>query len=452
MMRYEAVIFDLDGTLLDTLGDLAASTNRALDHVGLPQRSLEEVRQFVGNGVEKLIRRAVPTGTSETRILDCLDCFKKDYMLHMRDQTAPYVGILSLLRALRDNGCKVAVVSNKFDGAVKELCREHFGDLLPVAIGERPGVQKKPARDLVDLCIAELDVSPDQCVYVGDSDVDIQTAANAGLPCLSVSWGFRSRDFLLENGATVIVDTPETLFNQLYTSPTRKSEESLACLFSVPLSFSTHLTKWEDSQLPDKYDHNAFKYVGQPSVEEFQKAITYQREKGANFVKLEGRLPLENPFGMEEDVSLTMVLSAETDHHAWKTAPDVVLRAPDTTQLESLERKHYGALYGESFTVRNVRRLHERVCYHGAYLDGALVGVCFTYSTDGYTCIDGLLVDREHRHRFIATTLLQDVVETARKRGDQVFLHADAHDTPKDMYAAMGFEVEDRLYEYLYHF
>ena len=155
MMRYKAVIFDLDGTLLDTLGDLAASTNRALDHFGLPQRSLEEVRQFVGNGVEKLIRRAVPTGTSEDLTQDCLAWFKRDYMVHMQDQTAPYAGILALLRALRDNGCKAAVVSNKFDGAVKELCREHFGDLLPVAIGERPGAQKKPARDLVDLGAAD---------------------------------------------------------------------------------------------------------------------------------------------------------------------------------------------------------------------------------------------------------------------------------------------------------
>ncbi len=210
-MRYEAVIFDLDGTLLNTLDDLAASTNRALAHFDLPQRSLEEVRQFVGNGVEKLIRRAVPAGTDEALVLDCLDWFKKDYMLHMQDRTAPYPGIPELLKRLRDNGCKVGVVSNKFDGAVKELCREHFGGLLPVAIGERPGTQKKPARDLVDLCIAELGVHPDRCVYVGDSDVDIQTAANAGLPCLSVSWGFRSRDFLMAHGASVIVDTPEEL-------------------------------------------------------------------------------------------------------------------------------------------------------------------------------------------------------------------------------------------------
>lgn len=214
-MRYEAVIFDLDGTLLNTLDDLAASTNRALAHFDLPQRSLDEVRQFVGNGVEKLIRRAVPAGTDETLTLACLDWFKQDYMVHMRDQTAPYPGILKLLKQLQDNSCKVGVVSNKFDGAVKELCREHFGDLLPVAIGERPGAQKKPARDLVDLCVAELGVHPDHCVYVGDSDVDIQTAANAGLPCLSVSWGFRSQDFLMAHGASVIIDTPEDLFRAL---------------------------------------------------------------------------------------------------------------------------------------------------------------------------------------------------------------------------------------------
>lgn len=216
MMRYDAVIFDLDGTLLNTLDDLAASTNRALAHFGLPQRSLEEVRQFVGNGVEKLIRRAVPAGTDETVISRCLDWFKKDYMMHMQDQTGPYPGVLDLLRQLREeNSCKAAVVSNKFDGAVKELCQKHFDDLLSAAIGERPGVQKKPARDLIDLCIAELGVSAEHCVYVGDSDVDIQTAGNAGIPCLSVSWGFRSREFLSEHGASVIVDTPEELFRLL---------------------------------------------------------------------------------------------------------------------------------------------------------------------------------------------------------------------------------------------
>ncbi len=212
MVRYEAVIFDLDGTLLDTLPDLADSTNRALAQFGLPKRSLGEIRRFVGNGVEMLIRRAVPSGTGEEAILACLNWFKEDYMEHMQDQTAPYPGILELLKRLRENGCQAVVVSNKFDGAVKALCREHFGDLLPVAVGERPGAKKKPARDLVDLCLSELGVPAAQCVYVGDSDVDIQTAANAGLPCLSVSWGFRSREFLLSHGASTIADTPQALF------------------------------------------------------------------------------------------------------------------------------------------------------------------------------------------------------------------------------------------------
>ena len=217
MMRCDAVIFDLDGTLLNTLDDLAASTDRALDHFCLPERTLDEVRQFVGNGVEKLIRRALPAGTDEALVLDCLAWFKQDYMQHMQDQTAPYPGVIDLLKALRDNGCKSAVVSNKFDGAVKALCREHFGDLLPVAVGERPGTRKKPARDLVDLCVAELGVPAERCVYVGDSDVDIQTAANAGLPCLSVTWGFRSRDFLTAHGASLLVDTPEDLLFALHT-------------------------------------------------------------------------------------------------------------------------------------------------------------------------------------------------------------------------------------------
>ena len=214
-MRYDAVIFDLDGTLLDTLGDLAASTNRTLAHYGFPQRSVDEVRRFVGNGVERLIRRAVPVNTDEASLQSCLDWFKTDYMAHMRELTAPYPNILALLEALRDSGYKVGVVSNKFDGAVKELCRMYFGPLVSSAVGERPGLQKKPARDLVMLCMDELKVRPEHCVYVGDSDVDIQTAANAGLPCLSVSWGFRDRYFLLEHGADVIVDTPEELLEKI---------------------------------------------------------------------------------------------------------------------------------------------------------------------------------------------------------------------------------------------
>lgn len=214
-MRYKAVIFDLDGTLLDTLSDLAASTNRALVHFDLPERSIDEVRRFVGDGVEKLIRRAVPEDTGEELIQDCLAWFKRDYMVHMRDHTAPYPGILDLLHTLESHGCKMGVVSNKLNNAVKALCQEHFGDLISIAVGDRSDMQKKPARDLVDLCMFEMNIQADGCVYVGDSEVDIQTAANAGLPCLSVSWGFRSQTFLKDKGASIIFNIPEALLTFL---------------------------------------------------------------------------------------------------------------------------------------------------------------------------------------------------------------------------------------------
>lgn len=211
MNTYDTVVFDLDGTLLNTLDDLADSTNFALRANGLPQRSLDEVRRFVGNGVANLIHKAVPAGTAQSLEDQCLADFKAHYVTNMRNKTAPYPGILDLLRHLQQSGCKVAVVSNKFDGAVKELCGEYFGPLLPVALGERPGIRKKPAPDLVRACLEELGRPAERCVYVGDSDVDIQTAKNAGLPCLSVTWGFRDEAFLRSHGAETIVSTPEEL-------------------------------------------------------------------------------------------------------------------------------------------------------------------------------------------------------------------------------------------------
>lgn len=214
-MRYHTVLFDLDGTLLDTLEDLADSANHALAVNGFPPRTLEDIRHFVGSGVGVLIHRAVPEGTPEEQERRCLVEFKAHYLTNMRHKTAPYRGIPELLKALGEKGCKVAVVSNKFDGAVKGLCRDYFGDLLPAAFGETEGLRKKPARDLVDLCLNALDADPAGAVYVGDSDVDIQTAANAALPCLSVSWGFRDRAFLEAHGAASIADTPEELLQML---------------------------------------------------------------------------------------------------------------------------------------------------------------------------------------------------------------------------------------------
>ena len=210
-MPYQTAVFDLDGTLLDTLEDLYLATNHALTRHGLPCRSRDEVRLFVGNGVEMLIRRAVPAGTDEETTLAVLADFKTAYAAICEDHTKPYDGILDMLTALRERGIRVAVVSNKFDAATKKLCEKYFGDLVEVAIGERAGVRKKPAPDTVHEALRELGVTAEGAVYIGDSDVDIRTAENCGMPCISVTWGLRDKDFLIENGAKALVDSPESL-------------------------------------------------------------------------------------------------------------------------------------------------------------------------------------------------------------------------------------------------
>ena len=210
-MSYRTAVFDLDGTLLDTLEDLWRATNAALEGHSLPRRSRDEVRMFVGNGVEMLIRRAVPAGCDEETTLAVLADFKATYAAICEDHTRPYDGILAVLTALREKGVRVAVVSNKFDAATKALCAKYFGDLVEIAIGERTGVRKKPAPDTVYEALKELGVTAEGTVYVGDSDVDIRTAENCGMPCISVTWGLRDKDFLIENGAKALVDTPESL-------------------------------------------------------------------------------------------------------------------------------------------------------------------------------------------------------------------------------------------------
>ena len=210
-MRYQIAVFDLDGTLLDTLEDLYLATNSALESHSMPRRSRDEVRMFVGNGVEMLIRRAVPSCTDEETTLAVLADFKTTYAAICEDHTRPYDGIPDMLRALRERGIRVAVVSNKFDAATKQLCQKYFGDLVEVAIGERAGVRKKPAPDTVYEALKELGMTATGAVYIGDSDVDIQTARNCGMPCISVTWGLRDKDFLLQSGAEILVDTPERL-------------------------------------------------------------------------------------------------------------------------------------------------------------------------------------------------------------------------------------------------
>ena len=212
-MKYQTYIFDLDGTLLDTLGDLAASTNYALRMHGMPEHSVDDVRRFVGNGVRKLMERAVPQGASNPLFNETFATFRQHYMEHALDTTHPYDGILETLKELRRQECRIAVVSNKMMAATQELCRHFFPDIVEVAIGEHEaeGIRKKPAPDTVIAALRELGVGKEGAVYVGDSDVDIQTAAYAGLPCISVLWGFRDRDFLLQHGAKTFISTPSEL-------------------------------------------------------------------------------------------------------------------------------------------------------------------------------------------------------------------------------------------------
>lgn len=207
---YKVFIFDLDGTLLDTLGDLASAVNYALRTHGMPEHSIDAVRRFVGNGVRVLIQRAMPDGEFNLQFEDVLATFRQYYLEHSLATTRPYDGIPEMLSELRRRGCRTAVVSNKFDAATKELCRHFFADSIEVAIGEHEaeGIRRKPAPDTVLEALRQLGVTKENAVYVGDSDVDILTARNAGLPCISVLWGFRDRDFLQAHGATTFVTSP----------------------------------------------------------------------------------------------------------------------------------------------------------------------------------------------------------------------------------------------------
>ena len=213
MITYKTYIFDLDGTLLDTLGDLAVSVNYALRTHGLPEHSIDDVRRFVGNGVRKLMERAVPAGADNPLFEDTLATFRQHYMEHSLDTTRPYEGVPETLAALKAQGCLLAVVSNKMMAATQALCSHFFPETIEVAIGEdeTAGICKKPAPDTVFTALKTLGVGKENAVYVGDSDVDILTALNSGIPCISVLWGFRDRDFLQQNGAETFISAPEEL-------------------------------------------------------------------------------------------------------------------------------------------------------------------------------------------------------------------------------------------------
>lgn len=211
----KAIIFDLDGTLLDTLQDLADAVNAALVKNQMQPRTIDEVRQFVGNGVENLMIRAIPEGKENPLFAQTFSDFKEYYKAHCKNHTAPYPGILEMMALLKTKGYLMAIVSNKFDLAVKELDREFFSEYTSSAIGEMEGVERKPAPDTVEKALKELGVTKEDAIYVGDSDVDIETAKNAGLPCISVLWGFRDKEFLLSHGATVLIEAPAELFSKI---------------------------------------------------------------------------------------------------------------------------------------------------------------------------------------------------------------------------------------------
>ncbi len=208
MKNIKYIIFDMDGTLLDSLTDLQNTLNYCFREVGFPERNYQEVRSFVGNGLRKLIERAAPKGTSDEKIDEILSMFRAHYMIHCADFTAPYEGIYEMLDSLKKAGYKMAIVSNKADATLKVLSKQFFGEYIDVAVGEREGMNKKPAPDLVYLAMEEIGATKDDTVYIGDSEVDYQTAVNSGLPCISVLWGFRDRELLQEYGADCFVKEP----------------------------------------------------------------------------------------------------------------------------------------------------------------------------------------------------------------------------------------------------
>ncbi len=206
-MKYKAVIFDMDGTILNTLEDLKNATNYSLRQFNMPERTLEEVRMFVGNGIKKLIERAVPAGTTEEKINELLKVFLEYYEIHSADNTSAYPGIQNLVEELKKLGIKTAVSTNKADEPAQELGKKYFNGVFDLIVGQKDGLRTKPAPDSVNEILRILNIQKKDAVYIGDSDVDVQTAKNSGLDFIGVSWGFRGRKFLEQNGAKNIVDS-----------------------------------------------------------------------------------------------------------------------------------------------------------------------------------------------------------------------------------------------------
>ncbi len=212
-MKYNTYIFDLDGTILDTLLDLANAVNFAMRSKGFPERTVDEVRSFIGNGIKVLIKRAVPRGTSEEDYAEALEIFTKNYLEHIADYTKPYDGIIDVINELKKKGCKTAVVSNKAHFAAQAVVKDFFGDIFDAVTGKMDEFPAKPEPDSLLYTIKTLGAEKEKCIYIGDSDVDVLTAHNAGLECIGVTWGNRDEDVLLASGAEYIARKPEDILN-----------------------------------------------------------------------------------------------------------------------------------------------------------------------------------------------------------------------------------------------
>lgn len=210
-MKYTTIVFDCDGTLLDTLTDLRNAVNYVLRAHDLPERSVPEVKAALGNGVAHLMRQSLPDSISEAEFNTYLDEFKAYYGEHLQDYTTPYPGMLDVLDTLRAKGYKLAIVSNKIQEGITPLNKEYFGDRLPVAIGERPGLQRKPAPDMVLQALKELGSTQSESIYIGDSEVDVATAKNSGLLCIGVTWGFRDEQLHKDLGVKYIARKAEDI-------------------------------------------------------------------------------------------------------------------------------------------------------------------------------------------------------------------------------------------------
>ena len=211
----KALVWDLDGTLLNTIDDLADSVNFALTKYNQPNKTVDEVKKAVGNGVNKLIARCIENGKNNVNFAKILASFKEHYSKNSAVKTVPYPEICETLKELKAHGYKLAVVSNKFENAVKELCNKYFPNTFNVVIGETPQIKRKPAPDMLFEAIKLLKVQPEEIYFIGDSEVDIQTAANAEIKCLSALWGFRSKEILLASGAKNFLNTPQEIFEFL---------------------------------------------------------------------------------------------------------------------------------------------------------------------------------------------------------------------------------------------